>query len=243
MRRQVLIVLPLLLLAGCATTPRTTYHYDQGGDYYYGASAPDVVVHTRPWAGHGYGGYAWGAGFGHGGMGYGYSPWWLGAGYGHGPYWGAGSYWPWGGYHGPGYWFPSQPGHGPRSRREEAVAERRAFTAGLAGGGRVVGEYPRQSDKRSLPPGYAAGRVDRSATGVRGADASWRANPASAARSHAPATPRANPVPQPSRADDRRFVVPTPSSAVQRSQPAPAAAPPPASRAAPAARVSSTDRK
>jgi len=233
MVRQVLIVLPLLLLAGCATTPRTTYHYDTGGDYYYGASAPDVIVHSRPWTGYGYGGYAWGAGWHHGGLGY--SPWWFGAGYGYG----YGSYWPWGGYHGPGYWSPWQPGHGPRSRRENEVSERRAFAAGMAGAGRVIGEYPRQSDKRSFSPGYAPVRADRP-TGLRAADPPRRMNPAGTSRSYAPNTSRTHPVPQSPRAERR--AAPSSPAAAQRSQPAPASAPP-APRAAPAARVSSTDRK
>ena len=88
--RAAALIVPLALLAGCATAPRTTYHYDGRGDYYTGATPGTDVVIASPWhAGWGLGG--WGpAGYGYGGgyFGSGYygSPWtgWYGGGFGYG---------------------------------------------------------------------------------------------------------------------------------------------------------------
>ena len=88
--RAVMLALPLALLAGCATAPRTTYHYDGTGDYYTGVTpGADVVLSASPSWGHGYPGWGYG-GWAGGGFGYGYgSPWWYGGyGYGYGG-------WPW----------------------------------------------------------------------------------------------------------------------------------------------------
>ena len=65
--RAAALIVPLALLAGCATAPRTTYHYDGRGDYYTGATPGTDVVIASPWhAGWGLGG--WGpAGYGYGG--------------------------------------------------------------------------------------------------------------------------------------------------------------------------------
>ena len=73
------LLLGVLLLAGCATTPGTSYYYDGDGDYYYGDGSADLVIDApRPsWGGYGSG---WGYGYGYGG-GFGYGP-----GYGFGGY-------------------------------------------------------------------------------------------------------------------------------------------------------------
>lgn len=86
--RAAILVAPLAVLAGCATAPRTTYHYDGTGDYYTGVTpGADVVVSAAPGWGYGYPGwgYAYGGWAGYGGYG---SPWWHGGyAYGGWPWW------------------------------------------------------------------------------------------------------------------------------------------------------------
>lgn len=74
MSRQILTLLLLSTLAGCATTSGTSYYYDGSGDYYHGAGGADVIVDSR-YSGFGYGGFGYGGGYGYGygGLGYGYA--------------------------------------------------------------------------------------------------------------------------------------------------------------------------
>lgn len=85
MKRHALALLSVLLMAGCATTASNYYSYEGSGDYYYGASAADVVIDSSGYYA-GYGGYGYGYGYGYGaGYGYGYPyAWW---GYGYQPIW------------------------------------------------------------------------------------------------------------------------------------------------------------
>ncbi len=95
MKRHALVLLSVVLLAGCATNRSNYYSYDGSGDYYYGAGRADVVIDSSGYyygsrgygAGYGYGAYGYGAGYGYG-YGYPYS-WW---GYGYQPIWSTPSY-------------------------------------------------------------------------------------------------------------------------------------------------------
>lgn len=71
MSRPATLLLSALLLAGCATTPGTSYYYDGDGDYYYADSGADVVLDGSYYGGFGHGGWGYGAGY-TGGFGYGY---------------------------------------------------------------------------------------------------------------------------------------------------------------------------
>lgn len=77
MSPKISLLLTALLLAGCATTPGTSYYYDGDGDYYYGDASADVIVEDS--------GPSFGAS-GHGGWGYGHG---YAGGFG---YYGAGGY-------------------------------------------------------------------------------------------------------------------------------------------------------
>lgn len=137
--RAAALIVPLALLAGCATAPRTTYHYDGRGDYYTGATPGTDVVIASPWhAGWGLGG--WGpAGYGYGGgyFGSGYygSPWtgWYGGGFGYG--YGYSPWWGWGGAHN----HAPQPSRYPRTARGDRpdrwdFPPRRVDETGVAAG-------------------------------------------------------------------------------------------------------------
>ena len=54
MSRPILTTLIALALAGCASQGNY-YRYDTGGDYYTGASGPDVVLQSSPY----YGGFGY----------------------------------------------------------------------------------------------------------------------------------------------------------------------------------------
>lgn len=125
--RAAILAVPLAVLAGCATAPRTTYHYDGSGDYYSGVTpGVDVVVSSAPgWNT----GYPWGYGYGAwvgAGVGYG-SPWWPGAygyGYGYGD-------WPWWGWK-PIHVLPPRSPH-PRPRLQPNRGEHPPPGTGIAG--------------------------------------------------------------------------------------------------------------
>lgn len=70
MKRHALLLLSVLLMAGCATTRSNYYSYQGSGDYYYGEGTADVVINQSryPFA---LGGY--GIGFGYGSRCYPYS--------------------------------------------------------------------------------------------------------------------------------------------------------------------------
>lgn len=126
MSRHILIALVLAMLAGCATTARNTYYYDQDGDYYYGANSADVIIDSGP----SYSGYAgYGYGYGFGGYG-GYSPWFGGGGFGYSP-------WAYG--YGP-IWLAPYPSIDHRAARRDRVdrdrVARQALTERPSGGDR-----------------------------------------------------------------------------------------------------------
>ena len=115
MTRPLLALLSVLLISGCASTGGSYYSYEGAGDYYYGASAADVVYYA-PGLSYGLSAYAPGWGYG-GGYGYGY-------GYGYGSWnnpWGYGYAYP------PIWWVPSQPHQGPGVARAGRVERDRAM--------------------------------------------------------------------------------------------------------------------
>ncbi|WP_440224047.1 hypothetical protein ACQQ2N_02245 [Dokdonella sp. MW10] len=223
-----LLIVAVLALAGCATTPSSTYYYDAPGDYYYGANSPDVIVDHRgsvasPWwlggfGGYGYGGYGYG-GYGYGGYGYGYAGYGWGGGYGYG-----GLGWPYGyGYYGPWIYKPHAPSYPSLDTRERAVQAYRGERARLQG--------PRE---RPASAGYAPPRRGAiESGGVSGAyrDSAPSRFDASRARdpgSRGPMLERRAPASAPSRAASAPRSMPSmPRSApsMQRSAPAPARAP------------------
>lgn len=71
MSRHAPFLLAALLLAGCATTPGTSYYYDGDGDYYYADDTADVAFDGSYYGGSGYGGWGYGSGYASG-FGYGY---------------------------------------------------------------------------------------------------------------------------------------------------------------------------
>ena len=75
MKRQALVLLSVMLMAGCATNRSNYYSQEGSGDYYYGANTADVVIASSGYS-YGFGGY--GAGFGPGcASGFGYpNPCW-----------------------------------------------------------------------------------------------------------------------------------------------------------------------
>ena len=96
MTRQLLALFSVLLISGCVSTGGNYYGYEGAGDYYYGASAADVVVYSSGLYGYAPGwGYGGGYGYGYGGgYGYGYGGWnssW-GYGYAYPPIWSAPAY-------------------------------------------------------------------------------------------------------------------------------------------------------
>lgn len=144
--RAAILAVPLAALAGCATAPRTTYHYDGTGDYYSGVTpGADVVVSTAP--GHGYPGWGYGYG-GWAGAGFGYgSSWWYGGhGYGGWPWW---------------YWHPIQvkpprptePRVRSRSARTDFAPPREAGDAAS----RRIGALPSSAFAPERPPAARRG--------------------------------------------------------------------------------------
>ncbi|HET9033039.1 MAG TPA: hypothetical protein VFN25_09045, partial [Dokdonella sp.] len=136
------------------------YSYEGNGDYYYGATAADVVINSSPygygWAGSNYGfgsGYGYGYGSGYGGaFGFGY-------GWGYpGPY-----------YYGyqPIWWQPSYPNQNSANSRGARVEHDRAVRAGLIR--RDTVQAPVSAKWRRTQPGvrsgFAAPSARRSATG------------------------------------------------------------------------------
>ncbi len=107
MKRHVLALLSVLLMAGCATTRSNYYSYEGSGDYYYGAGTADVVIDSSRYA-DGFGRYGVGYGYGYG---YPYS-WW---GYGYQPIW----------------WVPSYPHEDAGVLRGERVEGDRASRSAL----------------------------------------------------------------------------------------------------------------
>lgn len=111
MKRHALVLLSVLLMAGCATTRSNYYSYDGSGDYYYGAGTADVVIGSSGYY-YGRGGYGNGFGYGAGyGYGYGYPSW----GYGYPPIW----------------WAPSYPHDDAGILRDGRVERDRAMRSGL----------------------------------------------------------------------------------------------------------------
>lgn len=77
MKRHALVLLSVMLVAGCATSRSNYYSHAGSGDYYYGAGTADVVINSPNYS-YALGGY--GAGFGYAnssydGYGFPYS-WW-----------------------------------------------------------------------------------------------------------------------------------------------------------------------
>ena len=117
MKRYALVLLSVLLMAGCATTRSNYYSYDGSGDYYYGAGTTDVVIGS---SGYYYGRGGYGNGYGNG-FGFGYG---VGYGYGYGyPSWGYG--------YPPIWWAPSYPHDHVGTLRDQRVERDRAMRSSL----------------------------------------------------------------------------------------------------------------
>ena len=200
--RAAALVIPLALLAGCATTPRTTYHYDGQGDYYTGATPGADIVVTSPgyagWGHPGYGGWGYG-GYGLGGGYYG-SPWsgWYGGGYGYG-------YSPWWGWRGAHHHSPPKPQHPRISRRD-------------------------RTDRWDSPPRRLGDADDAPPTALRGAPLSLPASAAYAPDRTRGARLLSPPPSQPAFGDSRAVApraMTTPSAPVRANPPPMRSAPPP----------------
>ena len=120
MSPKISLLLTALLLAGCATTPGTSYYYDGDGDYYYGDASADVIVDSY--------GPSYGAGYGGWGYGHGY-----GAGFGYYGYGGYGGFYPSWYYGYPAYaWWLWPPHHDNGADRMGRLQQDRAWRSSIA---------------------------------------------------------------------------------------------------------------
>jgi hypothetical protein len=223
--RAVALILPLALLAGCATTPRTTYHYDGQGDYYTGVTpGADVIVTSPGYSGWGHGGWGYG-GYGYGSGYYG-SPWSAGYGGGFGYGYGYSPWWGWGGAH---HYVPQRPDYPRTARRDRPdrwdFPPRRDGDSGNAALG-----VKRSATSLPASAGYAPdrARADRMRAAPRSEPAlgASRAQPALGSPRAVSPRPLVTPPPRPASAPMRAAPPPmrAPQPSFERSAPPPSRA-------------------